>query len=229
MDVGILIIPDGDDALDYYVVLEEQIALRDAIDLPHAAALLVGLIFALNIDYPKKLRYTFEVIQKIFIDLGALLDIRNSIVDTFTNSYTPDMDCSFGNTKEPFRMVIPECIRRWPLNISRRKRRRKRGNRGGYIVRLKAQLRAGFLSDYESFYGVSATWRPLGLTYRWLCPVLPLHPSPASRAGLHRIGLGSRRRGLQCHLDTVMACHCSDSTASHNTCSQQLATHAVSA
>ncbi|KAF4116495.1 hypothetical protein G5714_003984 [Onychostoma macrolepis] len=60
MDVGILIIPDGDDALDYYVVLEEQIALRDAIDLPHAAALLVGLIFALNIDYPKKLRYTFE-------------------------------------------------------------------------------------------------------------------------------------------------------------------------
>ncbi|KAF4113961.1 hypothetical protein G5714_006506 [Onychostoma macrolepis] len=70
MDVGILIIPDGDDALDYYVVLEEQIALRDAVDLPHAAALLVGLIFALNIDYPKKLRYTFEVIQKIFIDLG---------------------------------------------------------------------------------------------------------------------------------------------------------------
>jgi len=56
--------------MPFYVVLEEQIVLRDAIDLPHAVALLVGLIFALVIDYPKKLRYTFEVIQKIFIDLG---------------------------------------------------------------------------------------------------------------------------------------------------------------
>lgn len=71
MDVGILIMPDGDDAFDYYVVLEEQVVLSDAKDLPHAVALLVGLIFALNIDYPKKLRYTFEVIQKIFIDLGG--------------------------------------------------------------------------------------------------------------------------------------------------------------
>ncbi len=57
--------------MPFYVVLEEQIVLRDAIDLPHAVALLVGLIFALVIDYPKKLHYTFEVIQKIFIDLGC--------------------------------------------------------------------------------------------------------------------------------------------------------------
>ncbi len=55
----------------------------------------------------------------------------------------------------------------------------------------EAHLRAGFLSDpsYESLYGGSATWR-------WLRPVLPLHPSPVSRASLHRIGLGSRRRGV---------------------------------
>ncbi len=51
--MGILIMPDGDDAFDYYVVLEEQIVLRDAIDLPRAVALLVGLMFALNIDIPK--------------------------------------------------------------------------------------------------------------------------------------------------------------------------------
>ncbi len=102
----------------------------------------------------------------LIYDRQALLDIRNSV--TFTNSYTSDVDCSFDNTNESFRMVIPDCIRRWPLNIPRRKRRRKRGNRGGYIVKLKAHLRAGFLSDpsYESLYGGSATWR-------WLRPVLP--------------------------------------------------------
>ncbi len=134
----------------------------------------------------------------LIYDRQALLDIRNSVVDTFTNSYTSDVDCSFDNTNESFRMVIPDCIRRWPLNIPRRKRRRKRGNRGGYIVKLKAHLWTGFLSDpsHESFYGGSATWRPLDLTYRWLRPVLPLHPSPVSRAGLHRIGLGSRRWGV---------------------------------
>ncbi len=119
-------------------------------------------------------------------------------MDTFTNSNTSDVDCSFDNTNESFQMVIPIYICRWPLNIPRRKRRRKRGNRGGYIVKLKAHLRAGFLSDpsYESFYGGSATCRPLDLIYRWLRPVLPLHPSPVSRASLHRIGLGSRRRGV---------------------------------
>ncbi|KAI7809848.1 hypothetical protein IRJ41_019818 [Triplophysa rosa] len=71
MDVGILIIPGEDDGFHYSVVLEEQIVLRDVKDLPHAVALLVGLIFGLNITYPKKLRYTFEIIQKIFIDLGG--------------------------------------------------------------------------------------------------------------------------------------------------------------
>lgn len=71
MDVGILIIPSKEDAFDYSIVLEEQIVMREAKDLLHAVGLLFGLIFGLNIDYPKKLRYTFEIIQKIFIDLGG--------------------------------------------------------------------------------------------------------------------------------------------------------------
>ncbi len=132
-------------------------------------------------------------------DRQALLNIRNSVVDILTNSHTSDVDCSFfDNTNESFRIVIPDCIHRWSLNIPRRKRRRKQGNRGGYIVKLKTHLRAGFLSDpsYESFYGGSATWRPLDLIYRWLRPVLPLHPSPVSRASLHQIGLSSRRRRI---------------------------------
>ncbi|XDV53579.1 hypothetical protein PO909_022050 [Leuciscus waleckii] len=88
---------------------------------------------------------------------------------------------------------VGDCIRRWPLNIPRRKRRRKRGNRGGYLVKLKARLRAGSLLDPINESGGSAIWRPLDLIYQWLRPVLPLHLSPVSHAGLHRIGLGSRR------------------------------------
>ncbi|ROI70169.1 Tripartite motif-containing protein 16 [Anabarilius grahami] len=131
-------------------------------------------------------------------DRQALLDIRNSVASSFTNSYTLDVDCSFNKTDESFTSAVPGHIRRWPLSIPRRKRRRKRGNRGGYIVKLKAHLRAGFLSDHshESLYGGSATWRPRDVAYRWLRHVLPVHPSPVFRSGLLRIGLGSRRRGV---------------------------------
>lgn len=58
MEVGILgpkfVMPVGDDAFDYLVVPEGQIVLRTVRDLTHAVALLVWLIFALNIDYPQK-------------------------------------------------------------------------------------------------------------------------------------------------------------------------------
>ncbi|ROJ27419.1 NLR family CARD domain-containing protein 3 [Anabarilius grahami] len=101
-------------------------------------------------------------------DRQALLDIRNSVASSFTNSYTLDVDCSFNKTDESFTSAVPGHIRRWPLSFPRRKRRRKRGNRGGYFVKLKAHLRAGFLSDHshESLYGGSATWRPQDVAYR---------------------------------------------------------------
>ncbi len=134
----------------------------------------------------------------LIYDRQTLFDIRNSVVDTFTISYSLDADCLFEKMHESFRTVIPDCILRCPLNILRRKRRRKQGNHGGYIVKLKAHLRTRFLSDpsHELFDGGSTTWRPLDFAYRWLRPVLPRHLSPASRAGLHRIGRGSRRQGV---------------------------------
>ena len=58
------------------VVLEEHIVLQDLPDLPTALALLFGLIYALNIQFPKELRYTFEVFQKIFLELGTDLSAR---------------------------------------------------------------------------------------------------------------------------------------------------------
>lgn len=64
MNVGIVMIKGGD-LLDILVVLEEQIILHDIKDYSHAVAMLMGLLYVLNINYPKELKYTFEVIQKV--------------------------------------------------------------------------------------------------------------------------------------------------------------------
>lgn len=72
-------------------------------------------------------------------DRQTLLNIRTSIpagkkaaVDRF--SYEPH-----GSVP----LDIPICIRRWPLDLARIKRRRKRGKRAGISIRWKAHLRAG--------------------------------------------------------------------------------------
>ncbi|XP_048010528.1 oocyte zinc finger protein XlCOF6-like, partial [Megalobrama amblycephala] len=72
VDVGILIITEEGGSstvlleremmVDVVVVLEEQIVKRDLGDVAFAFATLVGLLYYLNIDYPKRLKYTFEVI-----------------------------------------------------------------------------------------------------------------------------------------------------------------------
>ncbi|KAL6472579.1 hypothetical protein MHYP_G00187670 [Metynnis hypsauchen] len=71
VNIGILLIQEEEDVLDFSMVLEEQIVLNGIRDFPHAVAMLVGLLFALNIDYPKELRYTFEVIQKVLLNIGG--------------------------------------------------------------------------------------------------------------------------------------------------------------
>ena len=53
------------------VVLEEDIVLTDLTDLPTAFALLFGLLYALNINFPKENGYTFEVIETIFMKLST--------------------------------------------------------------------------------------------------------------------------------------------------------------
>ncbi|TWW71186.1 hypothetical protein D4764_17G0006690 [Takifugu flavidus] len=73
--VAILTILQDDDAgtsvLEQVVVLEGEIVLHDIPDLSTALAYLFGLLYALNIDYPKQTRHTFEAIQAIFFELGG--------------------------------------------------------------------------------------------------------------------------------------------------------------
>ncbi|XP_037613452.1 uncharacterized protein LOC119480896 isoform X2 [Sebastes umbrosus] len=80
--VGILTVLEDDDSsapatvINVAVVVEEDIVLQDLPDLPTAFAYLFGLIYALNLQYPKELRYTFETIQKVFMELGTDLSAR---------------------------------------------------------------------------------------------------------------------------------------------------------
>ena len=80
--VGILTIIEDDQSTaparvtNVAVVLEEDIVLQDLPDLPTAFALLCGPIYALNIQFPKELRYTFETFQKVFLELGTDLSAR---------------------------------------------------------------------------------------------------------------------------------------------------------
>ena len=52
-----------------YVVVEGEVVLRDLPRLADAFILLFGLIYAFNLEYPKKLLYTFTFIQKILMCL----------------------------------------------------------------------------------------------------------------------------------------------------------------
>lgn len=61
---------------NFAVVLEEAIVLNDIHDLQSAVSYLFGLIFALNFEYPKELKYTFEVIEKVFMEMGTHCSAR---------------------------------------------------------------------------------------------------------------------------------------------------------
>lgn len=54
---------------DVGITLEGTEVINNLDSLAVAVALLFGLIYALNMNYPKNLRYFFEVIQKVFMGL----------------------------------------------------------------------------------------------------------------------------------------------------------------
>lgn len=52
------------------IILEGRIVMDDLGNLPHAMCLLFGLTYALNLEYPQQLKYTFDFIQRVFLSLG---------------------------------------------------------------------------------------------------------------------------------------------------------------
>ncbi|XP_039860269.1 uncharacterized protein LOC120716731 isoform X2 [Simochromis diagramma] len=53
------------------IVIEGTAVLED-LDVPRACALMMGLIYALNLSYPKQVKNTLEVFQKVFLGLDGL-------------------------------------------------------------------------------------------------------------------------------------------------------------
>lgn len=72
--IGIYVIThEGSDATDppedVGIIVEGVTVLSDIEDVSSAIALLFGVIYVLNLSYPKELRYSFEFIQKVLMGI----------------------------------------------------------------------------------------------------------------------------------------------------------------
>lgn len=61
----------GEDPEDIGVLIEGVEVLGQLRSVAGACALLFGLIYCLNLSYPPELKCTYEVLQKIFINLDG--------------------------------------------------------------------------------------------------------------------------------------------------------------
>ncbi|XP_026068469.1 sterile alpha motif domain-containing protein 3-like [Carassius auratus] len=76
--VGILIVTEQQqcdvlptEIIDITLVLEEHLVVTDISSVPNAFALLMGLFYVVNIEYPKHMKYTFEALQKLVMNIGG--------------------------------------------------------------------------------------------------------------------------------------------------------------
>lgn len=70
------------ESLDDIGIVVDGIRVLTALDnFPKDCSMLVGLAYALNLAYPKELRYTFEVFQKLLlrVDFSKLSPKVNSL------------------------------------------------------------------------------------------------------------------------------------------------------
>lgn len=76
LQVGLLIRHEGplDDAFplevfNVAVVVEEKIILHDVRDVPTGFAVLTGTIYCLNLEYPRNMKYSFEFLQRVIMNI----------------------------------------------------------------------------------------------------------------------------------------------------------------
>ena len=80
--MGIIVLKNTSED-DVRIVLEGVTVIQDLDNVAFATAMLFGLIYALNLSYPQKLKCTFEVLQKIIMELdGGVLSHKAQILKT---------------------------------------------------------------------------------------------------------------------------------------------------
>ena len=69
------------------IVIEDEVVMSELPRLADAFVVLLGLIYALHLDYPKKLTHTFTFIQKVLMFLDdnkpmkpCLLSLKNDLL-----------------------------------------------------------------------------------------------------------------------------------------------------
>lgn len=82
------------------------------------------------------------------------------------------------NTQGSILRDIPYFLRRQPLDVIPRKRRRRRGKRGRVVIRLKIHLRAGLPLSFTQDLSRFAVWHSPVLSSRCLTSIRADHPAP---------------------------------------------------
>lgn len=133
----------------------------------------------------------------LFYDRQTLLDIRSSVL----SSGKADAECFLNEPHGSPPSDIPECLLRWHVDFTRKKRRKKRGKRAGSSARQRAYLRAGcgFVPldlARGSMCGARTVWRPSDFSCRCLRPILPACLSPVLQFEAPRDGFRARQEGV---------------------------------
>ncbi|RXN21972.1 sterile alpha motif domain-containing 3-like protein [Labeo rohita] len=63
---------ENQDPVNVSVIIEGTEILEDCGSVTNACLLLMSVIYGVNLSYPLKLKYTFEVFQKLFLELDIL-------------------------------------------------------------------------------------------------------------------------------------------------------------
>ncbi|KAJ4944367.1 hypothetical protein JOQ06_012911, partial [Pogonophryne albipinna] len=106
---------------DVALVIEERIVIRHLGDVPNAFVNLMGLQYMLNLDYPKDLKYTFDVIQRLFMGIGldsctprvhSLKNILLTLADAEPETFFWELIELDGTTADDITKALMECLGR---------------------------------------------------------------------------------------------------------------------
>ncbi len=79
MQLGLLIGYEGDnqdafprEVFNVAVVVEETVVLHNFKDVPSSFAMLLGIIYCVNLEYPRAMKYSFEFLQRVVMKIKPL-------------------------------------------------------------------------------------------------------------------------------------------------------------